>query len=98
MSFQNQQQSQPPMLPPEERAEILNQAVLPYVRKGFTVEAQSIGQAVLSKQKRMGWFWNTILVFATAGLWLIYVIYRALNRKTQRVVLNVDAWGRVTQH
>lgn len=77
------------------RAEILNRAVADYVRKGWAAEAISGTQAVLVKTKRIGWFWNLILVLVTFGLWLIYVIYRALNRKQKRVVLFVDERGRV---
>ena len=52
-------------------------------------------QYVLSRNKRMGWFWNTVLVLITGGLWLIYVIYRALNRKVETVVLTIDQHGRI---
>ena len=61
----------------------------------WTVQTVSAGQAVLSRNKRMGWFWNLILVLITAGLWLIYVVYRALNRKKETLVVTVDPQGRV---
>ncbi len=62
---------------------------------GWTVQTVSSGQAVLSKVRRMGWFWNTIGVLITAGFWLIYVIYRALNRKRDTLIITVDAYGQV---
>ncbi|WP_353987694.1 hypothetical protein [Ruicaihuangia caeni] len=79
----------------ESRAQALNTEVARYVSQGWTVESASIGQAVLSRNKRIGWFWNTVLVFVTGGLWLIYVIYRALNRIKETMVVTVDAYGRV---
>lgn len=85
----------PGALSEAQRAEILNGAVAGYVRKGWAAEAISGTQAVLVKTKRIGWFWNLILVLVTFGLWLIYVIYRALNRKQKRVVLFVDERGQV---
>ena len=36
------------------------------------------------------------LVLLTGGLWLIYIVYRALNRKVQTVVITVDASGRIS--
>ena len=59
------------------------------------MQSSGNNQAVLSKNKRMGWFWNTVLVLITGGLWLIYVIYRALNRKKDTVVVTVDQYGKV---
>jgi len=77
------------------RARILNAEIARYAAQGWTVQTVSAGQAVLSRNKRMGWFWNLILVLITAGLWLIYVVYRALNRKKQTLVVTVDPQGRV---
>lgn len=74
---------------------MLNQAVAKYARDGYTVQTNSNFQAVLTKNRRIGWFWNTVLVILTAGLWLIYVIYRALNRKSDTVVLTVDQYGKL---
>jgi len=83
------------LLSEESRAQILNAEVARYAQQGWTVNAVSPGQAVLSRVRRMGWFWNTVGVFITAGLWLIYVIYRALNRKTDTLIITVDPSGRV---
>jgi hypothetical protein len=82
-------------LPDDARARILNAAIAGYSSKGWTVQTASAGQAVLSRNKRMGWFWNLVLVIITGGLWLIYVIYRALNRKKQTIVVTVDQFGTV---
>jgi hypothetical protein len=79
----------------ESRTQVLNAEVARYAQQGWTVQTVNAGQAVLSKVRRMGWFWNTIGVIITAGLWLIYVIYRALNRKRDTVILTVDAYGRI---
>jgi hypothetical protein len=78
-----------------QRADILSREVAKYVRSGWATESVSNTQAVLVKVKRIGWFFNLILVLITAGLWLIYVIYRALNRKSTRLVLFVNEFGQV---
>ena len=82
-------------VPEATRMQLLNAEVAKYVKRGWTVETIAAGQAVLSKNKRIGWFWNLILVLLTGGLWLIYVIYRALNRKKLTAIITVDEHGRV---
>ena len=82
-------------LPADARAQLLNAEVARYAQRGWTVQTVNADQAVLSKTRRMGWFWNLILVLITGGLWLIYVIYRALNRKVDTLIITVDAQGRV---
>ena len=77
------------------RTQILNAEVAKYAKRGWSVETASAGQAVLSKNKRIGWFWNLILVILTGGLWLIYVVYRALNRKKITAIITVDEDGQV---
>ncbi|PWC03014.1 hypothetical protein [Agromyces badenianii] len=85
----------PAALSDESRAQLLNAEVARYAQRGWNVQSVAAGQAVLSKNKRIGWFWNLILVLLTGGLWLIYVVYRALNRKVQTVIITVDATGRI---
>ncbi|KQZ07620.1 hypothetical protein ESP57_17390 [Agromyces fucosus] len=85
----------PAALSDESRAQLLNAEVAKYAQRGWTVQSVAAGQAVVSKNKRIGWFWNLILVILTGGLWLIYVVYRALNRKVQTVVITVDPTGRI---
>ncbi|SIO20872.1 hypothetical protein [Agromyces cerinus] len=85
----------PAALSDESRAQLLNAEVAKYAQRGWTVQSVAAGQAVVSKNKRIGWFWNLILVLLTGGLWLIYVVYRALNRKVQTVVITVDPTGRI---
>lgn len=82
-------------IPAEGREQILNAEVAKYVSRGYHVQSVAQGQAVLSKNKRMGWFWNTVITLLTGGLWLIYLIYRALNRKTETVIITVDVFGKV---
>lgn len=79
----------------DSRAQLLNAEIATYARRGWNVQSIAAGQAVLSRNKRIGWFWNLILVVITAGLWLIYVIYRALNRKQETLIITVDEYGRV---
>ena len=64
--------------------------VASYVAKGFAVESRSDTQVVMVKHRRIGWFWNAALTVATGGLWLFYVAFRLINRKSDRVVLTAD--------
>ena len=43
-------------LPDEARERILNAEIARYAAEGWTVQTVSAGQAVLSRNKRMGWF------------------------------------------
>lgn len=85
----------PVALSDDSRAQVLNAEVARYAKRGWTVQTVNAGQAVLSKVRRMGWFWNLILVLLTGGLWLIYVVYRALNRKFDTLIITVDQYGTV---
>ncbi|MDH5132875.1 MULTISPECIES: DUF2510 domain-containing protein [unclassified Microbacterium] len=78
-----------------QQAALLNAEVARYAAGGWMVQSATPNQVVLSKVKRMGWFWNLILVLLTAGLWLIFVIYRALNRKSESMILTIDDYGRI---
>ena len=78
------------------RAAILNAEVARYANQGWTVSSVSAGQAVLQRKKRIGWFWNLLLVIITAGLWLIVIIIRVVNRKIETRIVRVDAYGRVS--
>lgn len=73
----------------------LDAEVARFARNGFAVESRTPTQAVLVRRERIGWFWNTVLAFATGGLWLIYVAYRLVNRGSERVVLTLGPDGRV---
>lgn len=73
----------------------LNAEAARYIAKGYAVEAATPGQVVLVKKRRIGLFWNVVLSVITAGVWLIVVAYRVINRKADRVVLYVDANGTV---
>lgn len=81
----------------EARSQLLNAEIARLVSHGYSVQNVAGDQAVLSRNKRMGWFWNTVLVLVTAGFWLIYVVYRALNRKTETVIVSVDEHGRLSR-
>lgn len=73
----------------------LDTQVARYVARGYAVESRTASQLVLVKPRRIGWFWNTILVLVTGGLWLIYVIYRVVNRKADRVVFTLGSDDKV---
>jgi hypothetical protein len=80
----------------EQQAAILNAEVARLAAQGWTVGSVSGGQGILQRKKRIGWFWNTILALVTAGLWLIVVIVRVVNRKVETRIVTVDAYGTVT--
>lgn len=66
---------------------VLDQKVAQYVAKGYAVESRTATQAVMSRKARIGWFWNVVLSVLTGGIWLLVVLYKVVNRKTERVVL-----------
>lgn len=82
-------------LPDAARARILNAEIARYAAKGWEVQSITDDQAVLSKNKRIGWFWNIVLTFFTFGLWLIVVIARVINRKRVAMVITVAPNGTV---
>jgi len=84
-------------LTPEAREQVLNAEVAKAARDGWAVQSVGGGQAVMSKAKRIGFLLNLILVLVTGGLWLIWILYRALNRKTKTLVITVDAFGKVSR-
>lgn len=79
------------------RSEILNAEVARYASKGWTVSSVSGSQAVLTRKKRIGFWWNALFAVITAGFWLIVVLVRVVNRKVENLVINVDANGRITR-
>jgi len=85
------------LLTTDARTEILNVEVARYASKGWSVQSQAGGQAVLSKTKRIGVLWNIVLSVLTGGIWLIVVLVRVINRKKHSVVLTVDAAGKVSR-
>ena len=83
-------------LPMEQLTAVLNAEVARYAARGWTVSSMQGQQAVLQRQKRIGWFWNLILTLLTGGLWLIVVIIRVVNRKVESLIVTVDAYGRIS--
>lgn len=86
----------PGALSDADRYNIVNAEVAKLARDGWTVSSVTPGQAVLQRRKRIGWFWNIILTLLTAGLWLIVVIVKLVNRKTLTKIVTVDAYGNVS--
>ena len=81
-------------LPMEQLTAVLNAEVARYAARGWSVSSVQGQQAVLRRQKRIGWFWNLVLTLITGGLWLIVVIIRVVNRKIESPIVTVDAYGR----
>jgi plastocyanin domain-containing protein len=65
------------------------------VRQGWVVQSSSPNQYILTKNKRIGWFWNSLAVIVTSGLWLIPVVYWALNRKQQTRLISINNNGQI---
>ena len=76
-----------------QQAAILNAEVARLATEGWTVNSVSGGQGILQRKKRIGWFWNTLLVIITAGLWLIVIVIRVVNRKIETRIVTVDQFG-----
>lgn len=75
----------------------LDKRVAKLSSQGYAIESRTPTQVVLAKKSRIGWFWNVVLALVTAGLWLIYVAYRLINRKSDRIVLTVTPTGKIKQ-
>ncbi len=85
----------PDAITTDQQQAILSAEIARYISQGYTAEAVLGATATLTKNKRIGWFWNTVLTVLTAGLWLIVVIFRVVNRKRYTIVLTVDRSGRL---
>lgn len=85
----------PTGMPRDNRIALLDAEVSKAVRQGWQVQSRTDFQAILTKQKKIGLWLNLLLVIITGGLWLIYVIYRALNRKSDTRTITVDINGKV---
>lgn len=84
-----------PTLGDEARLAKLNAEVAKYARQGWHVQSVTGFQAVLSRNKKIGFFWNAVLTLITGFIWLIVVAYRVINRKKRTLILTVDAYGKV---
>jgi hypothetical protein len=79
-----------------QRTSILEVELATWARKGWTVEATLFGnQAMLRKSKWRVFGRDLLLVVVTAGLWLIYVIYRTLIGRSTSMIIKVDRYGTV---
>lgn len=88
----------PKPLPADQLIAILNAEIAKWTTKGWTVEATTrlFGRSALLREPRWQAFLrDLLLVIVTAGLWLIYLIYRALVGKTSAKIITVDRFGRV---
>jgi hypothetical protein len=85
----------PDYLSLDQRKEILNREIYNSGQAGWTVQSLSNTQAVIVRNKKIGWFWNTILVLITSGLWLIPVAYWVINRKQETRLITVNDEGMV---
>ena len=79
----------------ENRTAILDAEIAKAVRQGWTVQSRSDYQAVLTKQRKIGLVGNLLLTVVTGGLWLIWVLYRVLNRKSDARTITVGVDGKL---
>lgn len=85
-----------PSLPPDELRLILEGEIAKWARKGWRVTGTAFGrQAILSRSKWSILWRDLLLVLFTAGLWLIYMLYRALIGRSTSIVVIVDRFGTV---
>lgn len=82
-------------LPEDVRKKTLQLEIGKALKHGWVVQSYSDFQVILTKPKRIGWFWNTIFTLLTGGLWLFVVAYWALNRKHIIKTISVDEIGRI---
>lgn len=78
-------------LPADQLTAILNAEVASWTAKGWTLEGGStvFGRGAMLREPRWQAFLRDLLfVFVTAGVWLIYVIYRRLVGKTTSKIID----------
>jgi hypothetical protein len=85
----------PAALSADVRAQLLNSVIAAQAQAGWTVQTMSEGQAILSRNKRIGWALNLLLAFLTFGIWLIVVLVQIVNRKKETLIVTVDKFGNV---
>lgn len=75
----------------------LEDAIAQESAAGWTVTSLTTGQAILQRNKRLGWFWNLIFTVLSAGLWLIVVFLKVIDRETETIVITADSAGNITR-
>jgi hypothetical protein len=79
----------------ERRERILDWAVTQYVARGWRVESRSEAQVVLARTGQVNHVGHLIATLATCFVWLLGWIVVTLVKRTDRVVVRVDDWGRL---
>lgn len=85
-------------LPADQLDAILMAEIATWTGKGWTVEATTrlFGRSTtLREPKWQAFLRDVLLVIVTAGLWLVYIIYRVLVGKTSNKIITVDRFGHV---
>jgi len=96
-TFQSKRQKLKPR-PGEELDAILMAEVATWIARGWKLEGTTklLGRsAMLREPKWRSSLRDLVLVLVTAGLWLIYIIYKALVSKTSHKIITVDRFGRL---
>ncbi len=83
----------PPVVPPEQRKELLAAAVAHDVHRGWRVESQTDFQAVLAKGHRPNHLLHLILTLVTLGIWVIVWILVAATNREKRHVITINEYG-----
>lgn len=68
-----------------------------HVAQGWSVMTTRDDMVIMTRKKKIGWFWNLLLTLLTGGLWLIVVIVRIVNRKQQSLTLTMRPDGHIDQ-
>lgn len=85
-------------LPPESLDEILDAEIEALVSKGWKLEAAItvFGRgAMLREPLWRAFLRDLVLSVVTLGVWLLYVVYRAMIGKKTSTIITVDKFGRV---
>jgi hypothetical protein len=92
--------SDPTLLTNFERREILARAVVQWTSQGWRTELLTDNKAALSKESFRKWYWDSVLLILTAGLWLVVIVIKLARggHYSDHVTLYVDEYGRVAEH
>lgn len=80
----------------EQLDDIMFTRVSALAREGWQVESKTNNSVILSRPKKIGFWLNLLLCLLTGGLWLIYVIYRLINRQRESYTVRITKDGRLS--
>jgi CHASE1-domain containing sensor protein len=67
-------------------------------RDQWQVESKTSNSVILSRPKKIKFWLNLLLSLITGGLWLIYVLYRVVNRQRESRIVRISKDGIISDY